>query len=119
GSAPPKVKSMAKPFSSMAMEAGAGPEFVNINLFQMSDYLLSALITTQAKWMGSKFVNNSSWLGQAVAKVKSCLPYSSAPRRVLDGASRHSSKTHHNEGLNACQPGFVTIEEDSLCWHSL
>jgi len=68
---------MAKPFPSMAMEAGAGPEFVNINLFQMSDYLLSALITTQAKWMGSKFVNNSSWRGQAVAKVKSCLPYSS------------------------------------------
>lgn len=31
---------------------------------------------------------------------------------------RHSSKPHRNEGLNPCQPGFVTIE-DSLCWHSL
>lgn len=65
------------PFSSAAMEAGAGPEFVNIKLFQMSDYLLSAPITTQARWTRSKFVNNSCWLGQAIAKVKSCLPYSS------------------------------------------
>lgn len=71
------MKPSAKPFSSTAMGAGAGPEFVNINSFQMSDYLLSALISAQAKWTGSKFVNNSSWPGQAVAKVKSCLLYSS------------------------------------------
>lgn len=77
GSAPLKAKSMAKPFPSMAVEAGADSEFVNINLFQKADYLLSALITTQARWTGSKFVNNSSWRGPAVANVKSCFPYSS------------------------------------------
>ncbi|RMB98546.1 hypothetical protein DUI87_24760 [Hirundo rustica rustica] len=108
GPAPPKVKPTAKSFSPTTMAAGAGPKFVNINFFRMSDYLLSALRTTQAKWTGAKFVNNSSWLGHAVAK--------GAERPERAGACRHSSKTHHDEGLNPRQGGLVTIEE-SLCCH--
>ena len=51
-------------------------------------------------------------------RMRRALSNPRALRQGPDGASRHSNKTHHNKGLNPCQPGFVTIQ-DSLYWHSL